>query len=251
MPRQSEDPCRAPRSGIKFHSWLISPDRPRSSFHGLLAASFLARLAKVTATPAAAPTPAAPYRWCRGVAGMDKGAVEPARIPEIRLRTAEATVAGLHRPGGAAVPFRGGTGVVGDRPLAAQFEQTPAVARAFIVEGFGELALIVERPPVAAVMDGLAEEGLGSALTSSSGSLPKVRIVGQHAGHDHRDRRATRHVDDGLVLDDVDHRDRAGRVRLGVRDAAECSAGADRDYRRRTLAASISMSQIGAPAMVE
>ena len=106
--------------------------------------------------------------------GADKRRVETARIPEVRLGATQAAVARLDREARAAIPFGRGAGVVGGRPLAAQFEQAPAVARAFIVEGFGELALIVERAAIAAVVDGLAVEGLWGGPVRPVRAVPRT-----------------------------------------------------------------------------
>src|SRR5512143_2534125 len=117
---------------------------------------------------------------CGGGGGVDGGGcqrgVEAAGIPEVRLGAAEAAVAGLDREAGAAVPLGGGAGIVGGWSLAAQLIQTPAVACAFIVEGLGKLALFVEGAAVAAVVDGLAVEGLGSAQFVQRGQLAEGEV---------------------------------------------------------------------------
>ena len=63
-------------------------------------------------------------------------------------------------------PFHlsGRAGVVGGRSLAAELVEAPAVARSLVVEGLGEFSLVVERPPIAAVVDGVAEEDLGAPM---------------------------------------------------------------------------------------
>ena len=101
----------------------------------------------------AAPASCRPARSGRG-----ERLVEPAPVPEARLRAADAAVPGLDRERHAAVPFERRAGVVGDRALAAELEQAPALARALIVEALGEQAALVERPAIAAVVDRLAEE---------------------------------------------------------------------------------------------
>ncbi len=53
--------------------------------------------------------------------------------------------------------------------------------------------------------------------------------VPQCRGHDDRNRRAARHVHHGLVRNQILHGNRAGRVRVGTRDAAKGGAGTDRD----------------------
>ena len=95
--------------------------------------------------------------------GRGQGLVETAQVPEARFGATQAAVARLDREGYAAVPLQRGAGVVGHRALAAHFEQAPALARAFVIEALGEHAALVERAPVAAVVDGFAEEGLGPA----------------------------------------------------------------------------------------
>ena len=92
-----------------------------------------------------------------------KRRVEAALVPEIRLRAAEAAMPRLDREGDAAVPFQRGAGVVGDRALAADLVEAPALARALVVEALGEQAPVVEGAAVAAVVDGVAEEGLRPA----------------------------------------------------------------------------------------
>ena len=62
---------------------------------------------------------------------------------------------GLDREAGTLVPLRRGTGIVGRGPLATQLVQAPALLRALIVEGLGEQPLVVERTPVAAVVNAL------------------------------------------------------------------------------------------------
>ncbi len=86
--------------------------------------------------------------------------VEAAPVPEPRLGAAEAAVTAFDRPARAVVPLDRGAGVVGDRALAADLEQAPALLRAFVVERLGELAALVERTAVAAVVDVLAVERL-------------------------------------------------------------------------------------------
>lgn len=128
----------------------------------------------------------------------------------------------------------GGAGVVGHRALAAELEQAPALACPFVVEGLCELALIVEGATVAAVVDTLAVEHLGPALRVEFRQRGEGEEVRQHAGDDHRDRRAARHVHHRLVLDDGRDRHGAGRIRQGGRQAAVGRATADRDHRCRT-----------------
>ena len=164
-----------------------------------------------------------------------QGLVETAGIPEIRLRATDAAVPRLDREGDAAVPFHRGAGVVGHRPLAAELEQAPAAARAFVVEGLGELALVVERPPVAAVVDRLAVEGLGPAQRIEFGQRTEGEVVRDDAGHHGRDRRAAGDVHHRFVLDEFRDRHRAGRIRLRRRQAAVGRAGAHGDHRRRIL----------------
>ena len=69
-------------------------------------------------------------------------------------------MAGFHWPGRARVPFGGGARVVGHRAFAAQFKQTPAIARTFVVKGLGEFALVIKRPAVTTVVNGLAVKRL-------------------------------------------------------------------------------------------
>ena len=135
----------------------------------------------------------------------------------------------LDREAGAAVPFRGRASVVGDRALAAELVEAPARLCAFVVEGLGELALLVERTPVAAVVNRLAEEGKRSTVRVEFRQLTEGQELRQHGRHDHRDRRAAGHVDHGLhAADEILDRSRVRRVRVGARDTAERGAGADR-----------------------
>lgn len=132
------------------------------------------------------------------------------------------------RPGG---PLHRRAGVVGDRPLAAEFEEAPALARGLTVERLCELATLVERAAIAAIVDGLPEERLRPAeiveLRHAKGKHLDLRT-----GDDFRNRRAAGDVDDGLVLDDLSDADRAGRIRVRVRNAAVGCAGAECDDRR-------------------
>ena len=134
--------------------------------------------------------PGSDGRDVRGGRGQRR--VETARIPEVRFRTAETAVPRLDREAGAAVPFGRGAGVVRGRSLAAQFKQAPAVARAFIVESFCKLALIVERAAIAAVVDGLAVEGLGTAQIVQFGQLAESEVMREHAGDHHRESAGSR-----------------------------------------------------------
>ena len=66
-----------------------------------------------------------------------------------------------------------GTMVTSMNPQAiAKLVQAPTVACPFIVEGLGELALVIERPPIAAVVNGVAEENHGTAMLVQVRDLP-------------------------------------------------------------------------------
>ena len=62
-------------------------------------------------------------------------------------------MAGLDGETGAFIPFGGGAGIVGGRTLAAQLVEAPAQFRAFVIKGFRKQPLVIERPPVAAIMN--------------------------------------------------------------------------------------------------
>ena len=141
----------------------------------------------------------------------------------------------LDREARALVPLDGCAGVVGRRALAAQFVETPARLGALIIESLGKLALLVEGPPVAAIVDRIAEERDRSAMLVEFRNLAESKELRQHSRHDHRDRRATRHVDYRFVLDEILYRNGARRIRVGARQAAKSGAGPDRDDRGGTL----------------
>ena len=138
---------------------------------------------------------------------------------------------GFHRPTGTGVPAHGGAGVVGARALAAQAVQAPALLRALVVEGLGEQALVIEGPAVAAVVDGLTEEGHGPVVLVEFRELAEDQVLGQDPGDDHGQGRAAGDVDDRLVLDHIHHRHGAGGVGVGHGQTAEGGTGADGDHR--------------------
>ena len=108
-------------------------------------------------------------------------AVETALVPEIRLSTAQTGMARLDRKAGAAVPFDRRAGVIGGRALASEFVQAPAIARALVIEGFCELALVVERAAVAAVVNRVAEKRQRSAMFIEIGYPPVDTNCNQRA----------------------------------------------------------------------
>ncbi len=134
---------------------------------------------------------------------------------------------GLDREAGSLVPFEGCASVVGDRAFAAELVKAPALARAFVVEGLGKFAALVERPAIAAVVDVLAEERGRTTQRVELGNRAEGQEVREHARDDDRNRRATRYVDDRFVRDDLGDRDRAGRVGVGIRQSAERCTGSD------------------------
>ncbi len=142
---------------------------------------------------------------------------------------------GFDREAGALVPLHGCAGVVGRRALAAEFVQAPARFGTLVIEGLGELALLVERPPIAAVVNRVAEKCQRPTMLVEFGDLAEGQELCQHRCHDHRYRWATGYVHHGLVFDEVLHRDRAGGIRVGTRQAAESGAGTDRDDGRSAL----------------
>src|ERR1700691_1720492 len=95
----------------------------------------------------------------------------------------------LDREAGAAVPLDGRAGVMSGGSLAAELIKTPAIARAFIVEGLGEFSLIIERPPVAAIVNGVAEEGLWAQMLIQIGNSAGAHELEQRAGDDFRNGR--------------------------------------------------------------
>ncbi len=140
--------------------------------------------------------------------------VETALVPEVGLRATDAAVAGLDRKARPAVPLDGRAGVVGDRALAAELEQAPALARALVIEGLGELPAFVERPAIAAIVNALAVEGPRATEVIEIRYLAEGEVLRQHAGDHDRNGRATRDVDDRLVLDEVADRHRARGIRV-------------------------------------
>ena len=152
---------------------------------------------------------------------------------------------GLHRPRGARIPLGCGTGVVGHRSLAAQFEQAPAIARALVIKGLRKLALVVKRASITAVVDGFAIEGLGSSQAVQFGQAAKRDEMGQHTGHHHRYRRASRHMDNRLVLDDVRHRHGPRRIRIGTGEPTEGRAGPHGNNRRSASGCLFQQIQVG------
>ncbi|OPZ10805.1 MAG: hypothetical protein BWZ07_02423 [Alphaproteobacteria bacterium ADurb.BinA280] len=140
-------------------------------------------------------------------------------------------MAGLDRERHAVVPLHGRAGVVGHGTFAANFVQTPAIACAFVIEALGEQALVVERPTVAAIMDGIAEEHLWPVEMIEFGQLAEGHKVRNRSCHDFRNRWAARDVDDRDMGNDVGHRNRARRIGLGHRDATEGGAGSNREDR--------------------
>ena len=92
-----------------------------------------------------------------------QGGIETALVPKSGLGAADTPVSGFDGETDAAIPLDRRAGVVRGRALAPEFVQAPAVARPFIVKGLGEFTLVVERPPIAAVVDGGAEEDFRDA----------------------------------------------------------------------------------------
>ena len=139
-------------------------------------------------------------------------------------------MAGLDWEGDPAVPFQRGAGIIGNRPFAADLVEATALPGAVVVEAFGEQAALVEGPAIAAVVDGLAEKGLGPPEMVELRQFAKGKHIGQCAGHGFRDRRAARNIDDGLAAGEFGNRDCAGRVGVCLRNAAESRAGSDRHH---------------------
>src|SRR5512136_982206 len=127
-----------------------------------------------------------------------KTLVERALVPESFFRTTDAAMAGLDRERNAAVPAHRRAGVVGRRSLAAHLVEAIALARRLVVPFLDELARVEMRAAVAFVVDALRIKHLRPTLTIKLGQLPEGRDVSHDAGHDFRDRRAARHLDDGL-----------------------------------------------------
>src|SRR5664280_3897137 len=96
--------------------------------------------------------------------GAGERGIQAALVPESRFGAADAAMPGLDGKAGAAVPLNCCAGVVGRRPLASELQEAPAIACALVVERLGELALVVERPPVATIMNRIAEEDFGPTL---------------------------------------------------------------------------------------
>ncbi len=161
--------------------------------------------------------------------------VESAPVPEAAAPSSRGRVARLDGEGQALLPLERGAGVVGRRPLAAQLVEAVARAGALVVEPVGELAPCRRR--------GAAGSGRGRCdrRTSAAVSRPSVggqgahhQEVGDRPGRDLGDGRTAGDVDDRLVGDDLADAARAGRVGIGLRDAAERRAVAGGDDRRRS-----------------
>ncbi|CAM2154325.1 hypothetical protein PT2222_300026 [Paraburkholderia tropica] len=160
---------------------------------------------------------------------VDHAVVERALVPEAVFGAAETAVARLDRERHAVVPAHRRAGVVGGRALAAHLVEAVALARAFVVPAFDELARVEVRTPVAFVVNALAVEHLRAALAVERRQAVERDHVGDHGGHHFGNGRAARHLDDGLVENHVG--DRRGARGIGLRrlHAAPRGARAPRD----------------------
>src|SRR5208283_1395200 len=157
--------------------------------------------------------------------------VERALVPETLLGTADAAVARLNGEGHAAVPAHGRAGVVGRRTLAAHLVQAIALARVLVVPFLDELPRVEVRTAIAFVVDALGIEHLRPPLAVELRQTAEGRDEGHDAGHDLGDRRTARHLDDGLVEDDLVDGNRLRRIGLRRLHAAPGGAGAPGDER--------------------
>src|SRR3954471_13629677 len=102
-----------------------------------------------------------------------------------------------------------------------------------VVPLLDELAGVEMGPAVAFVVDALAVEHLGPALAVQLRHLVEGQDIADDAGHDLGDRRAARHLDDGLVEDDFMDGSGSGRIGLRRLDAAPRRAGAPGNHGHR------------------
>src|ERR1017187_1638168 len=151
--------------------------------------------------------------------------VERPVVPEVFFRAANAWVAAADGEAHAIIPFYSGTGIVSGGPAATHFIKAPALARAVIVPCFHKLAGIEERATVALVVDALAVEHPGAAVAIELGQLIESENVGEDAGHNFRDGRAARHIDNGFVGNDPLDGFRTRGIGVGILNASVRSAG--------------------------
>src|SRR3954447_14027322 len=164
---------------------------------------------------------------------VGQAVIERAVVPEAVFGAADAAMARLDREGHANVPPCGRAGIVGRRTLAAHLIETIALLGLLVVPLLNELAGVEMGAAIAFVMDALAVEHLGTALAVQFRDLVEGQDIADDSGHDLGDRRAARHLDDGLVEDDFVDGGGAGGIGLRRLDAAPRRAGAPGNYGHR------------------
>ncbi|MPM57551.1 hypothetical protein SDC9_104373 [bioreactor metagenome] len=145
-------------------------------------------------------------------------------------------MAGTDRPAGVQVPLEDRARAEGARALAAHLVEAPPGAGAGVVEGPDVLAGVEVRPTRAGVMDPLVVREERASFGIGPGQRPVVAEDVRDSGGDHlADRRASRHVDHRLVLDDPVDADRTGGIRLRGLHRAPDGAGTHRQDRSGVL----------------
>src|SRR6185369_224474 len=149
---------------------------------------------------------------------------------QVRLGTADAGMTDTHRPGHAVIETDNRAVGIGCRPFAAQLVEAVAFGVGRVAIGLGKAAGIEMGPALAVFVDLAAVGELGTTQLIQFRQFVEGYIiqygrqevvgVGWTAGD----------VDDRLVLDDLTHTDRTGRIGPDGLDAAIAGAGADGDY---------------------
>ena len=84
-------------------------------------------------------------------------------------------------------------------------------------------------------MNGLAIEGFRASQLVQFGQAAEGKVMRQNTGHDDRNGRTPRNIDDRFVLDDVGYGNCARGIRVGFWNPAKGSTGTHRDDRRRAF----------------
>ncbi len=165
-----------------------------------------------------------PARWQRAIEGRH-------RVPEFRLRAADAAVADADRPVGAVVPLDLGAVVVRRGAFAAHLVEAPALLVALVAPLLDELAGVVVRAARAGIVDAVAVREERTVQLVGRRQLLEGEPVHDGRREISAIHRAGAEVDEIRAGDRIVDADRAGHAAGRRRDAAEGGAGADGDGR--------------------